>query len=83
MSLTISDDLRQALALEGTPLKLIDPQTGETYLVVRESSLGGAVEAEKAALERAQIPSDRLRKLAEQHGPPQDWYESEEEDLFE
>jgi len=39
MQLKLSDDLRQALASEGTPLRLIDPSTGETFLVVRESDV--------------------------------------------
>jgi hypothetical protein len=85
MSLALSDDLRQALASEGTPLKLVDPQTGETYLVVRESSLkeqAAQSEAEKE-LEKVQISNERLRQLAEKHRPPQEWFESEEENLFE
>jgi hypothetical protein len=82
MSIALSDDLRQALASEGTPLKLVDPQTGETYLVVRESSVRELSQADRE-LESVQIPGDRLKQLAEQHRPPQSWYESDEEDLFE
>jgi hypothetical protein len=85
MTLTIPDNLRQALASAGTPLKLVDPQTGETYLVVRESAFpqhAAPLSAEED-LARAQISSDRLKKLAQEHRPPQEWYETEEEDLFE
>jgi hypothetical protein len=38
MSLEISDDLRQALDSAGTPLRLVDSQSGQTYVVVRESA---------------------------------------------
>jgi hypothetical protein len=84
MTLTISDDLRQALASQGTPLKLFDPQTGETYLVVREASMEPTAPfSAEQELALSQIPSDRLQQLAQQHRPPQEWYEREEEDLFE
>jgi hypothetical protein len=85
MSLTISDDLRQALASEGTPLKLFDPKTGETYLVVREAAFHERAEPSNAEQELAsvQISSDHLKQLAQHHAPPQQWYDSEEEDLFE
>jgi hypothetical protein len=36
MSIELSTDLRQAVDLEGTPLKLIDPRTGSVYLLVPE-----------------------------------------------
>jgi hypothetical protein len=38
MSLEISDDLRQALVSAGTPLRLVDSQSGQAYVVVRESA---------------------------------------------
>jgi hypothetical protein len=38
MSLEISDDLRQALVSAGTPLRLVDSQSGQSYVVVRESA---------------------------------------------
>lgn len=86
MSLTLSDDLRQALEIEGMPLKLIDPATGETYVVVLESAFaaacGNAANVDQELL-NAQIPNARLQELAKQHSPPQDWHESEEDDLFE
>ena len=42
MSLNLSEDLRHAVESEGTPLKLVDPQTGEAYLLVREAAYAQA-----------------------------------------
>lgn len=86
MTLTLSDDLRQALHAEGTPLRLIDPVTGDAYIVVPESVYGAALGNQRDAdqeLKNAQISGARLKQLADQHRPPQQWYDSEEEDLFE
>lgn len=38
MLLEISEDLRQALGAVGTPLRLVDSQSGQTYVVVRETA---------------------------------------------
>ena len=38
MSLEISDDLKEAFGSAGTPLWLVDSQSGQTYVVVRESA---------------------------------------------
>lgn len=38
MSLELSHDLRDALDSAGTPLKLVDPRTGQVYLLVQEST---------------------------------------------
>jgi hypothetical protein len=37
MSIELSNDQRQAVDAEGTPLKLVDPRTGSTYVLVDES----------------------------------------------
>ncbi len=36
MSLELSNDLRQAVDMEGTPLKMVDPRTGTVYVLVDE-----------------------------------------------
>jgi hypothetical protein len=84
MSVNLSDDLRHAVQTEGTPLRVVDPTTGETYVLVRESAFARAqslLEGE-AALQRAQIPNARLQRIAERRRPPQEWLEGEEEELF-
>jgi hypothetical protein len=73
MQLNLSDDLRQAVKTEGTPLKLVDPITGETYVLVRES--------EESAIE-ASLSNARLREIAKRNRPPREWLEGDEEDLF-
>jgi hypothetical protein len=73
MTLNLSDDLRQAVQTEGTPLKLVDPSTGEIYLLYRES---------EEALARAQISNSRLLKIAKNNRPPKEWLEGDEESLF-
>jgi len=37
MSLELSNDLRQAVDTEGTPLKIVDPRTGSVYVLVNHS----------------------------------------------
>ena len=37
MSLELSNDLRQAVDAEGTPLKIVDPRTGNVYVLVNQS----------------------------------------------
>jgi hypothetical protein len=37
MSIELSTDLRQAVDFEGTPLKLLDPRTGNVYVLVDEA----------------------------------------------
>jgi hypothetical protein len=73
MSLNLSDDLRQAVQSQGTPLKLVDPTTGETYLLYRETD---------EELDRVRLSNARLLALAKHHRPPREWLESEEENLF-
>lgn len=84
MSLSLSDDLRQAIGVEGTPLKLVDEKSGQAYVVVPEEAFRRAptLLAEEEALERAQIPNARLLEIAKRHRPPQEWYDSDEDDLF-
>ncbi len=85
MSLLLSDDLRQALQLEGTPLTLVDPETGETYVLVSACAYETAQtmsSEEEAALERARIPNACLLDLAKSHAPPPSWLDGEEADLF-
>ena len=36
MSLELSNDLRQALDTEGTPLKVVDTRTGAVYVIINE-----------------------------------------------
>jgi len=84
MSVELSDDLRHAVQAEGTPLKVVDPTTGETYLLVRESAFVKAQSSsadDEAALARSQISNARLLEIAKSHRPPRDWLEAEE-DLF-
>ncbi|MEX0679184.1 MAG: hypothetical protein WD063_19065 [Pirellulales bacterium] len=37
MSLELSNDQRQAIDTAGTPLKLVDPRTGNIYVLVKEA----------------------------------------------
>ena len=37
MSLELSNDQRQAVDAQGTPLKLVDPRSGSIYVLVDES----------------------------------------------
>jgi hypothetical protein len=71
MSLALSDDLRQALDRAGTPLKLVDPETGERYVLVRES-----------ALEGGQLSNAQLLEIAKRHRPPESWLQDDEPDVF-
>jgi hypothetical protein len=73
MAVNLSDDLRQALKDEGTPLRLIDPATGESYVLYRESD---------RELIRNQIPNSRLLEMAKLHKPPVEWLDGDEEELF-
>jgi hypothetical protein len=85
MSIMLTDDLRQALEAEGTPLKLVDPVTGEWYMLVSASAFENARCSSQeldAALNRAQIPNARLLELARSNSPPHAWLEGDEEDLF-
>lgn len=38
MSLEISSDLRIALDTSGTPLQVVDPRTGRTYVLISEDA---------------------------------------------
>jgi hypothetical protein len=53
MSLNLSDDLRQAIVAGGTPLKLVDSATGETYLLLRESEFSELADTYRAQVESA------------------------------
>jgi hypothetical protein len=37
MSLELSNDQKQAIDTGGTPLKLVDPRTGNVYVLVKEA----------------------------------------------
>jgi hypothetical protein len=84
MSLNLSDDLRQAVRSEGTPLKLVDPATGETYVLVPESTFARAQSllSDQDDLSSVQVSNADLLGLAERHRPPKEWLEGEEEALF-
>jgi hypothetical protein len=84
MSINLTDDLREAIGAAGTPLKLVDPATGETYFVVPEATFERAqvLLADEEALQRAQIPNARLLDIAKRNRPPAEWYKGDEEDLF-
>ncbi|MEX2172000.1 MAG: hypothetical protein WD851_21950 [Pirellulales bacterium] len=59
-SIEISSDLRQAVDLEGTPLKLVDSRTGGVYVLVDESTferVQAALSDDLAETYRAQIES--------------------------
>jgi len=82
MSMLLTEDLRNALATEGTPLKLVDPATGETYVLVSAAAFetaGSSSPEEHAALSKAQIPNARLLELARRHAPPEAWLDSDEQ----
>jgi hypothetical protein len=85
MSLDLSNDLREALHNEGTPLKLVDAVTGETFVVIPEATFAKAKSLldEDAALAKAQLSSAALADFAKHHAPPGEWFEADEEDLFE
>jgi hypothetical protein len=73
MHLNLSDDLRHAVETEGTPLKLVDPKTGEMYLLVRESDEAAA---------HLSLSNTALKEIAKRNRPPQEWLEGDEEKLF-
>ena len=73
MTVHLTDDLRQAVKTEGTPLRLVDPATGESYVLYRESDKD---------LIRNQIPNSQLLEMAKQHKPPPEWLDGDEEELF-
>jgi hypothetical protein len=83
MSLILSDDLRHAVATEGTPLTLVDPATGQTYVLVSAAAFTSSDPSpdEAQSLARAQIPNARLLELARRHAPPESW-RTGDEDLF-
>lgn len=70
MSLTLSEDLRQALDRTGTPLKLVDPETGERYVLLRESAFEN------------QLSNSQLLEMAKRHRPPESWLQDDEPDVF-
>jgi hypothetical protein len=37
MSLELSDDQRQAVNTQGTPLQIVDPRTGSVYVLVKQN----------------------------------------------
>jgi hypothetical protein len=51
--MTLSDDLLLAVQSQGTPLKLVDPATGETYLLVRELEHDTLADTYSAQIESA------------------------------
>jgi len=53
MTFNLSDDLRQAVHAGGTPLRLIDATTGETYLLCRESDQDPLSDTYRAQIESA------------------------------
>jgi hypothetical protein len=53
MTFNLSDDLRQAVQTEGTPLRLVDAATGETYLLCRESEHDTLADSYRAQIESA------------------------------
>jgi len=71
--LTIADT-----EVTGTVNEFLPP---EPVLPLREAVQDGS-ETETIAPQPIAISSERLKKLAERHKPPQSWYESPEEDLF-
>ena len=84
MSRNLSDDLREALQNEGTPLKLVDSSTGETFVVIPEATFAKAKSLldEDAALAKAQMSSAALLEFAKNHPPPKEWFDGDEEELF-
>ena len=86
MAVNLPDDLQHAVQAEGTPLRVIDPSTGEAYVLVREAafaSVESILTVDEAALQRAQIPNSRLMEIARRNRPPVEWLEGDEESLFE
>ncbi len=51
--MTLSHDLLEAVQSQGTPLKLTDPKTGDTYLLVRESEHDALADTYSAQIESA------------------------------
>jgi hypothetical protein len=84
MTVNLSDELKRAVQSAGTPLKLVDPATGETFIVIPEATFAKAqvLLDEDAALAKAQISNTALLEFAKNHPPPQAWFEADEEDLF-
>jgi len=38
MSIELTEDLRTAVESAGTPIKIVDPQSGQVYVLVKESA---------------------------------------------
>jgi len=53
MPAELFDALRDAVQKEGIPLKLVDPVTGEAYLLVRESEFDSLADTYGAQVESA------------------------------
>lgn len=80
MSVALNDDLRQAVQSAGTPLRVVDPITGEAYVLVSESVFE-ELSRDDMALQQAQISNARLLELASDNRPPKEWLDREE-DVF-
>lgn len=79
MSAELSSALRQAVANEGTPLRVIDSVTGQTYLLIPESAWA---HEDVALSKEASLTNDELLKIASRLRPPREWLEDDEEDVF-
>lgn len=83
MPTILSDDLRQALSEQGAPLRLVDPATGEFYVLVPAADFDERTEKVGALADDAKkITNSRLLELATRHAPPAAWLEGDEEELF-
>jgi hypothetical protein len=81
MSAVLSDDLRQALRDEGAPLRIVDPATGETYVLVPAAQFDQQPHTEPTNSPPI-VSSARLLELAARHAPPAQWLDEPEEQLF-
>ena len=73
MTYAITPELRDMMRTEGMPLRLVDPESGESYLLIREQEIGPS---------GAPLSNDQLLRLADTHRAPEAWIQSNEEDLF-
>jgi hypothetical protein len=53
MTVNLSEELKRAVEIAGTPLKMVDPSTGETYVLSREGDEDSLADTYRAQVESA------------------------------
>lgn len=77
MSAVLSDDLSKALHDHGVPLRVVDPATGEAYLLVPAADFAASSTAAVGEPPMPRLTNARLLELAARHAPPAAWLEGD------